>query len=554
MVELTHTDIQKCDKIYHGLNQTYNRYSLQHLKDILYIESDKGKLLPFLKFKHANIDYHNLNNHTQSIINSATLKNLPGINAINDVQTFKKKYGMLISDSVVVVEQLLPIIKLNGYIITISCHDVSLPGLDKIYNIPESGATLYKKSYSYYRIKRFNEFKGHVQAVDDDISYEVIEPKNVDMSIALSKVDEEHIRINVIRFDSVDIIEQPIKLKVFKDTSNSAFITINMNNESINVSEHKLNFKLTVPKISEKSKIPKVICQTLNDDIIGEIHHRTVINLKLLNPEYDYVFFDAPARRNFISQHYDKAVLDAYDGLVSGAFKADIFRYCWLYACGGVYIDCKMINRTALRKFITEDHQLFLCRDRIPNAYQNCFIAAAPRRDDILKCIHECVVRFQLKINKRVSFGSLYHTGPYLFYECMKDTPPECAFEGPFNSQNYLEHTIKSISTNTVLFNLWYKDYYASYKSLHQRPIWSEQWAKNEIYYSDKFKINNLKQFTILVCPNQTKNIDDLSNLTFDYDNDTIWNSKFKLIKCQLIDEINHTEQLIYVKKKNSSH
>ena len=209
-----------------------------------------------------------------------------------------------------------------------------------------------------------------------------------------------------------------------------------------------------------------------------------------------------------------------------------------------------MINRTPLRDFIKEDKQLFLCRDRIPNAYQNCFIAAEPRNDDILKCIRECVIRFRLKINKRVSFGSLYHTGPYLFYECLKNTQPECVFEGPFSSQNYSEHTIKSISTGNILFNLWYKDYYSNYKSLHQRPIWSEQWANNEIYYSDKFPIDNLEQFTISIFPNQIKNNDDLSGLTFHYANNAIWNSKFDNLKCQLIDEVHHTDQLIFVKKK----
>ncbi len=553
MVELTNSDVQKCSKLYHGLNQAYQRYKLEQFEDILYIESEKGSMLPFLKLKHAYIDYHNLNNHTESIRTSAVLKALSGINCIHDVSKFEKKYGMLISDSLMVIEQLLPIIKLNGYIMTTSCRDISLPGLDKVYTIPDLGVILYKKSHSHYRIKNNNEFKGHVQPVD--LSYEVIEPKNVDLSIVFSKIDDEHIRVNVIRFDSEAIIDQTIKLRVYDnsndETSNAAKISINVTNETINVSEHKLPFKVQVPEsISNKPIIPKVICQTLNDDIIGEIHNRTILNLKLLNPEYDYVFFDAPARRKFISQHYDKMVLDVYDGLVSGAFKADVFRYCWLYACGGVYIDCKMINRTPLRDFIKEDKKLFLCRDRIPNAYQNCFIAAEPRNDDILKCIRECVIRFQLKINKRVSFGSLYHTGPYLFYECLKNNQPECVFEGPFSSQNYSEHTIKCISTGNILFNLWYKDYYSNYKSLHQRPIWSEQWANNEIYYSDKFPIDNLEQFTISIFPNQIKNNDDLSGLTFHYANDAIWNSKFDKLKCQLIDEVHHTDQLIFVKKK----
>ena len=34
-------------------------------------------------------------------------------------------------------------------------------------------------------------------------------------------------------------------------------------------------------------------------------------------------------------------VLNAYDSLIPGAYKADLFRYLVLYREGGVYLDCK---------------------------------------------------------------------------------------------------------------------------------------------------------------------------------------------------------------------
>ena len=552
LTEMTIYDIQESKQLYHGFNQLYKRFGLEQLTQILYIDSGKGNLLPFLKLKHAQIDYHNLSGHTESIRNSHVLKSLSGINYLHDVSKFEKKYDVLISDSPVVVEELLQIIKLKGYIITTSCRDIFLPGIDKVYKHDDLHASIYKKAHSHYRIKKTNEFKGYVQPVD--LSYDIIEPKHIDVSVIFSKVDNKRVRINIIRFDSENVTDKPIILRVYstEDPTNSAEICVNVTDETVNVSEHDVPFELKVPEstISRQSLIPKVICQTLNDDIVGEMHSRTVLNLKLLNAEYEYAFFDAPARRKFISQNFHEVVLEVYDGLVSGAFKADVFRYCWLYVNGGVYIDCKMINRVPLRNFIKDDDEIFLCRDRIPNAYQNCFIASAPKNQDILKCINECVHRFKLKINKRVSFGSLYHTGPYLFYQCMKDSDPKCEFKGPFNSQNYSEHVIRCLNTNDILFNMWYKNYYSNYKALHQRPIWSEQWAKNEIYYSDKFGISNLKNYSIMVCPNQIVGTENLSDLTFEYSSDAIWNSKYEVLKCQLIDEINHIEQLIYVKQK----
>ena len=44
---------------------------------------------------------------------------------------------------------------------------------------------------------------------------------------------------------------------------------------------------------------------------------------------------------HFIKSHFSKRVLYAYDKLIPGAFKADLWRYCIIYINGGIYIDIK---------------------------------------------------------------------------------------------------------------------------------------------------------------------------------------------------------------------
>ena len=55
-----------------------------------------------------------------------------------------------------------------------------------------------------------------------------------------------------------------------------------------------------------------------------------------------YCYFDDAACRAFLAQHLSERVARAFDGLRPGAFKADLFRYAYLFVRGGVYVDLDM--------------------------------------------------------------------------------------------------------------------------------------------------------------------------------------------------------------------
>ena len=68
--------------------------------------------------------------------------------------------------------------------------------------------------------------------------------------------------------------------------------------------------------------------------------------LQLLNgtikngfPNNDYKRFNNEELREFIAKHFDSTVVKAYDSLQSYSNKADLGRYCLLYAIGGWYFD-----------------------------------------------------------------------------------------------------------------------------------------------------------------------------------------------------------------------
>ena len=95
-------------------------------------------------------------------------------------------------------------------------------------------------------------------------------------------------------------------------------------------------------------------------------------NLKLLfkktvqdNPGYTIQYFDDDQCRDFIAAHFNNEVLEVYDRLIPGAFKADLFRYCILYEKGGVYSDLTQQFKVPLNTLIDHhrDH-LVLVADR----------------------------------------------------------------------------------------------------------------------------------------------------------------------------------------------
>jgi mannosyltransferase OCH1-like enzyme len=53
----------------------------------------------------------------------------------------------------------------------------------------------------------------------------------------------------------------------------------------------------------------------------------------------DYLRYDNETLRAFIVEHYEEEVVKAYDSLRSYSNKADLGRYCILYAIGGWYFD-----------------------------------------------------------------------------------------------------------------------------------------------------------------------------------------------------------------------
>ena len=96
-----------------------------------------------------------------------------------------------------------------------------------------------------------------------------------------------------------------------------------------------------VDKLIKKSVIPLDIYQTWYSKNLPPKMRECVYELKRQNPEFKHHLYDDKECRDFIKNNFDKSVLNAYDNLIPGAYKADLWRYCILYKKGGIYLDIK---------------------------------------------------------------------------------------------------------------------------------------------------------------------------------------------------------------------
>jgi mannosyltransferase OCH1-like enzyme len=157
--------------------------------------------------------------------------------------------------------------------------------------------------------------------------------------------------------------------------------------------------------------IPLKIFQTWYTKDLSPKMKERVENIKASNPEFEHHLFDDNDCREFIKNNFDSHVLHAFDSLVPGAYKADLWRYCVLFKHGGIYLDIKLncINGFKLIELTRSNH---FVKDRIsPLSIYNAFMVCKPRTPLLWYAI--CNIVFNVK-TKFFGKSALEPTGPVL--------------------------------------------------------------------------------------------------------------------------------------------
>jgi mannosyltransferase OCH1-like enzyme len=137
---------------------------------------------------------------------------------------------------------------------------------------------------------------------------------------------------------------------------------------------------------------------------------RSIKLIKFLNPKFKYFLFDDNDCRIFIKKNFKSDVLWAYDSLIPGAYKADLWRYCVLFIHGGIYLDIKYTPLNGF-KFINLTEKEHLVSDVDNVSIYNALMVCLPKNELLYKAIRQIVENVK---NKFYGNSFLEPTGPKL--------------------------------------------------------------------------------------------------------------------------------------------
>lgn len=251
------------------------------------------------------------------------------------------------------------------------------------------------------------------------------------------------------------------------------------NRHSINpriINAAKSAISISYPtKLRYNNIIPLNIFQTWHSKNLPPIMAKNVEFIKQRNPAFNHMLFDDNDCREFIKNNFKADVLNAFDTLIPGAYKADLWRYCVLYIKGGIYIDIKYIPMNGF-KFIALTEKEHWVLDVDNTGIYNALIVAKPGNNILLQAIDKIVDNVK---NRYYGNNCLEPTGPLLL-------------SGLFTSEQKHAFDMKhafyiSLKFRFILFNNYhvFKSYY-EYLDEHAQnqkvPHYSVLWGQHQIY------------------------------------------------------------------------
>jgi len=221
--------------------------------------------------------------------------------------------------------------------------------------------------------------------------------------------------------------------------------------------------------------IPANIFQTWHSKNLPPLMRAATIYLQKVNPNFKYYLYDDNDCYTFIQDNFDSEVLHAYESLIPGAFKADLWRYCILYKYGGVYLDIKYIPMKSFKMIALTEKEHF-CLDIDNNGIYNAIMVCKAGNPILKKAIQQIVDNVHTKF-----YGSdrLEPTGPGLLSRY---------FSGNEKRRIDMKHVFHgSIEYRYILFNNYYVfQSYSGYLQEHDKykkvDYYGNLWNQRNIY------------------------------------------------------------------------
>jgi len=223
-------------------------------------------------------------------------------------------------------------------------------------------------------------------------------------------------------------------------------------------------------------QIPPNIFQTWETKNIPPLMFNAIQKIKRFNPRFSHFLFDDNECREFIKNNFDHEVLNAYDTLIPGAFKADLWRYCILYKKGGIYLDMKYVPINGFR-FINLLEKEHFVLDFGGGGVYNALMVCKPGNEILLRAINEIVKN----VRERFYGNScLAPTGPNLLGKFFSDDEKN-SFDLKHNCLGHNDID-KFILFNNHPVLQCYNGYFDERQKFSSIPHYANLWDNRQIY------------------------------------------------------------------------
>jgi len=234
--------------------------------------------------------------------------------------------------------------------------------------------------------------------------------------------------------------------------------------------------------------IPKKIFTTWHTKDIPIGMKENIENIKKNNLDFEHYFYDDADCLQFISNHFEKEVADAYISLIPYAYKADLWRYCVMYIHGGIYMDIKY-KCTDNFKFSSLTDQEYFVKEYGSNGYLditkvfNGFMVCAPNSSCLKSCIDSIVYNVKHKY-----YGLTPHnpTGPALLgkqFSCFEIPRLKLSYSIPKTGDKKGKQVIK-FNNKIILeqYDNYRKDQSESSMKTTKQPYYTQYWIERKMY------------------------------------------------------------------------
>lgn len=190
---------------------------------------------------------------------------------------------------------------------------------------------------------------------------------------------------------------------------------------------------------SHSFEIPKVIISTYHTK--EYIPSKVFDNINKYAVDYEYIIFDDNDIIEFLRKYYKPEVLETFNTLSMGAYKADLFRYCYLYEFGGIYLDIKtelikdidtIFNKKSINLYTV------ICNSK--ECIHQGIIATVPKNPIFIDLINHILISVKTPINIKNNYMIFTN----YFYNKLKEI---------YGLEKLINGKMVSLKLNTYLFN-----------------------------------------------------------------------------------------------------